>query len=172
MSMLIIFSGLPGSGKSSVSRHLAKRLGAFYLRIDSIETALKNSTLKVEQAEDAGYLAAYDIAKDNLALGYTVIADNVNPVEISREGWRNVAIKQDKTFLEIEIICSDQKEHRRRLEARNADRHDATPIVTWEQVMQREYDDWDRPVLRLDTSELTIEECVERICTQLKRTDV
>ncbi|WP_407644301.1 AAA family ATPase [Entomomonas moraniae] len=35
--MLIIFSGLPGCGKSSISSELAKQLNAIYLRIDTIE---------------------------------------------------------------------------------------------------------------------------------------
>ena len=39
--MLIIFSGLPGSGKSTIARALAKRLGAVYLRIDTIEQAIR-----------------------------------------------------------------------------------------------------------------------------------
>lgn len=40
--MLIIFSGLPGCGKSTIARALAKRLGAVYLRIDTIEQAIRD----------------------------------------------------------------------------------------------------------------------------------
>ena len=39
--MLIIFSGLPGSGKSTIARALAQQLGAVYLRIDTIEQAIR-----------------------------------------------------------------------------------------------------------------------------------
>ena len=39
--MLIIFGGLPGSGKSTIARALALRLGAVYLRIDTIEQAIR-----------------------------------------------------------------------------------------------------------------------------------
>ncbi len=35
--MLIIFSGLPGSGKSTIARTLSERLNAVYLRVDTIE---------------------------------------------------------------------------------------------------------------------------------------
>lgn len=41
--MLIIFSGLPGSGKSTIARALAQRLGAVYLRIDTIEQAIRDA---------------------------------------------------------------------------------------------------------------------------------
>ena len=169
--MLIIFGGLPGSGKSSISRHLAEKLGAVYLRIDSIETAINNSALNVKQAEDAGYLAAYDVAKDNLALGLTVIADSVNPVEVSRAGWRNVAVSQNTKFLEIEVFCSDQKEHKRRVDARNLDIQDTTPNVPWEEVIEREYDNWDSPDLRLDTFKMSIKDCVENIYSHLKKSE-
>ena len=37
---LLIFGGLPGTGKSTIARLLAARLGAVWLRIDSIEQAL------------------------------------------------------------------------------------------------------------------------------------
>jgi predicted kinase len=40
--MLIIFSGLPGSGKSTVAKIVAKRLGAVYLRVDTVEQAIRS----------------------------------------------------------------------------------------------------------------------------------
>ncbi|MEM6903131.1 MAG: AAA family ATPase, partial [Pseudomonadota bacterium] len=78
--VLIIFAGLPGSGKTTIARALADHLGAFHLRIDTIEQAVQRSMLKVSEAEDAGYLAAYGIAGDNLRQGRIVIADSVNPI--------------------------------------------------------------------------------------------
>ena len=41
--MLIILGGRPGSGKTSLARALAVRLGAVHLRIDSIEQALRRA---------------------------------------------------------------------------------------------------------------------------------
>ncbi|CAM3662087.1 hypothetical protein [Legionella longbeachae] len=35
-----------------------------------------------------GYLISYAIAKENLALGLTVIADSVNPIAITRQDWQ------------------------------------------------------------------------------------
>jgi broad-specificity NMP kinase len=40
--MLIIFGGLPGTGKTTISKEVAKRLKAVYLRVDTIEQTLKN----------------------------------------------------------------------------------------------------------------------------------
>ncbi|MCE5382318.1 AAA family ATPase, partial [Pectobacterium punjabense] len=41
--MLIIFGGLPGTGKSTIARLLATRLNAVWLRIDTIEQLLIRS---------------------------------------------------------------------------------------------------------------------------------
>ncbi len=80
--MLIALGGLPGVGKSAIAMSLAQRIGAVHLRIDTIEQAMRNAGLTVSEAE--GYLAARDLAQDNLRIGHTVIVDSVNPVAITR----------------------------------------------------------------------------------------
>jgi predicted kinase len=89
--MLLIFGGLPGTGKSTIARLLAARLGAVWLRIDSIEQALiRAETVTRHDIGPAGYLVAYAIAADNLRLGNVVIADSVNPSPLpARPGERS-----------------------------------------------------------------------------------
>jgi predicted kinase len=72
--MLIVFAGLPASGKSSIARVLAQGLGAVWSRIDSIEQAIRESGAVLGSLDDAGYRAAYAVAEDNLRLGRTVSA--------------------------------------------------------------------------------------------------
>ena len=79
MSRLIVFAGLSGSGKSSIARGLAKEMGALWLRVDSIEQAIRESGIVPGSVDDAGYRAAYALAQDNLRLGHDVIGDSVNP---------------------------------------------------------------------------------------------
>jgi N-acetylglutamate synthase-like GNAT family acetyltransferase len=43
MATLIVFGGLSGSGKPSIARELARDTGAMWLRIDSIEQAIRES---------------------------------------------------------------------------------------------------------------------------------
>jgi predicted kinase len=159
--MLIIFSGLPGVGKTTVARELAHNIGAVYLRIDSMEQAILASGI-ASQPLDAGYRVAYAIAGDNLRLGRTVIADSVNPLQITRDAWVDIANRMQVGAIEIEVKCSDVREHRRRVESRIAD-IPGSRLPAWEEVVSREYHPWDREHLVIDTAGRTVEQSVNRI---------
>jgi predicted kinase len=116
--MLIVLGGLPGVGKTSIARELARQLSAVHVRIDSIEQAIRASGVTVTSLDDAGYRAAYAVAADNLVLGWTVIADSVNPLPVTRAAWLEIARRADVDVVEVEIRCSDEAEHRRRVEHR------------------------------------------------------
>ena len=118
MTRLIVFAGLPGTGKSSIARGLAKQLGAVWLRIDSIEQAIRESAIAPGSVEDAGYRAAYAVAADNLRLGRDVIGDSVNGWMLTRNAWRDVGLRTGAQVVEVEILCTDLDEHRRRVETR------------------------------------------------------
>ena len=94
--MLIVFAGLPGTGKSCIARALARELGGVWLRIDSIEQALRDSAALSAGVDGAGYAVAYRVAEDNLLLGRTVIADSVNPWAMTRNAWRDVGVRSTK----------------------------------------------------------------------------
>ena len=89
--MLIVLGGLPGVGKTSIARAFSKASLAVHVRIDSIEQAIRESGVTVVTLDDAGYRVAYAVAEDNLRLGHVVVADSVNPLPITREGWLDVA---------------------------------------------------------------------------------
>jgi predicted kinase len=153
--MLFIFGGLPGAGKTELSLHLARKIGAVHLRIDTIEQALRDSGIRPTGPE--GYIVAYNIAGDNLRLGLSVVADSVNPLDVTRQAWREVATQVGVPFCEIEVICSDAVEHQRRVETRKTG-VPGLDLPTWEDVVEREYHLWEGEHIIIDTAGQTPEE--------------
>jgi predicted kinase len=109
-----------------------------------------------------GYRAAYVVAEDNLRLGRFVIADCVNPIQITRDAWLSVATRAGVPALEIEVKCSNADEHRRRVENRRVDIADLK-LPTWNDVMLREYEPWSRDHVTVDTAGVSIADCVAAI---------
>jgi len=155
--MLIGFSGLPGVGKTTIAREFARAAGAMHLRIDSIEQALRNERITVE---GQGYRVAYTIAEDNLRLGHIVIADCVDPWPLTRAEWRAVADRAGVRIVDVEVVCSDALEHRRRVENRRPD-IDGHELPTWAEVLALDYRAWTTDRLVLDTARLSVARCVE-----------
>jgi len=165
---LIVFSGLPGVGKSSMARELAREIDAVYLRIDSIEQALRDSGAITQPMNDAGYGVGHLVAEDNLRLGRTVVADCVNPIAVARDAWLDVAKRAGVRAVEIEVRCSDSNEHRRRVEARTPD-IPGLVLPTWDEVLGREYNAWTREHVVIDTATGTVEENVAAVFRALEQ---
>jgi len=154
MAILISLSGLPGVGKTTISKSLSARSKAVHLRVDSVEAALKRSVLNIHPAEDAGYLAIASIAKDNLLLGIDVIADTVNPLEITRELWALTAATASAQLLNVEVVCSDVE---------------GLVVPDWKAVSAREFEQWHTDRLVVDTSVSSIEECAATIICEMAK---
>lgn len=153
--MLVMFSGLPGSGKSAIADQLGRRLPAAVLSVDPIEAAICRCA--ITQSFETG-VAAYEVAsvlaENHLRLGLSVIADAVNSLEIARSMWHRAALNSGAPVTVIEVICSDPDVHRSRLASRVRD-IDGFPEPTWDDVTARQaaWEDLTEDRLVLDTTE-------------------
>ena len=166
--MLVVLGGLPGTGKSTVARALAPRLAALWLRIDAIEQALRVAQGLGEDVGEAGYAVAYALARSNLEIGGGVIADCVNPLALTRAAWRNVAAQAGAPLVEVELACSDEAEHRRRVETRSSDLA-GFELPGWAAVLARPYEPWPEPHVVVDTARTTPDQAVGAILEAVAR---
>jgi predicted kinase len=144
---------------------MAAEIGAVWLRIDTIEVAISGARLEIEVA-DAGYRVAYALATDNLRLGLSVVADSVNPLAVTRQGWRQAAVDANASFVDVEVVCSDPAEHRRRVDSRISE---IAGLVTpnWLEVIGRRYEPWKGARIVIDTAVESLGECVARLRAEL-----
>jgi len=133
-----------------------------HLRIDSIEQAIRDCSPEAVGLDEAGYRVANAVAEDNLRVGRIVVADSVNPLEITRDAWREVGRRAQASILEIEVICSDSREHRARVETRKTDIF-GLRLPSWEEVVSREYQPWNREHTVIDTANRSPEQNVKTL---------
>jgi predicted kinase len=166
--VLIILSGLPGAGKTTISHALASTLDAVHIRIDIIEQHLRDAGTLQGPMDDAGYRAGYALAEELLRLGRSVIADSVNPLAITRDAWRAVAERAAARALDVEVVCPDPVEHKRRIDTRVAD-IPGFVLPTWQEVIERRYDRWDRPHIVIDSVSQSVADGVAIVLAAIGR---
>ena len=152
MVALIVVSGIPGTGKSTLADALAAALGAPVFTKDRIEASLWRSGVT---ADHDSWTVAEDmlgtLASEQLRRTQSAILDTVARTGPSRDAWRSIAEEHSAAFKPIECICSDEAVHRSRIDGRER----GIPgwyELTWDDVQRARslWEPWDIDRLVLD----------------------
>jgi len=136
MNTLVIFSGLPGTGKSTLANRLARELRWPLLRIDDVVNNIpENPGVEFWDSQVETLLA---LTEAQLELGLSVVVDSVF-MNTDRNHAQALAQKYQVHFRPIYTHLSDEKIWEQRLTARYVELNNPT-VATWERVKrQREH---------------------------------
>jgi predicted kinase len=121
---LIVFAGLPGTGKSSVAETIGRTLHIPVFAKDWLQAVLQRCQLQPGADSEtltvgyAGYELLTTLAQRQLYLGQSVILDSVASLEPIRRQWRELAQTYGAAWQVIECVCTDEALHHRRLAQR------------------------------------------------------
>jgi predicted kinase len=152
---LIVFSGLPGTGKSTLAEAVGRDLRIPVFAKDWLEATLLRSELKPANEQKSLGFAGYELltilAERQLMLGQSVILDSVAASQSIRNSWRELSDQYGAVWRVIECFCSDEELHQARLQ----DRLRKIPgwhELEWSEVerVKRYYLPWEEERLTLD----------------------
>ena len=133
MNTLVIFSGLPGVGKSTLANRLARELRWPLLCIDDVVGEIPaNSGVEFWDSKVAILL---DITASQLRLGLSVIVDSVF-MNTDRLHAQHLAQKYGARFRPIYVFVSDEKVWEQRVTARYNEM-DNKDVATWERIQHQ-----------------------------------
>jgi predicted kinase len=140
--ILLIFSGVPGTGKTTLAEHAAGKLRAPVFNIDVIEAALWRAGIRSEQgSHGAAYAILSALAEEQLKRGQSACIDAVVGIVSARESWRALAARYTARLRFVECVCSDRVLHRTRIESRQRN------IPGWYELT---WDDVERSMARFE----------------------
>lgn len=148
---LILFAGMPGSGKTTLARMVSRRLSVPVFAKDRVQRVLRDHHLADASSGD-GYYIILDLADEQLSLGLTVILDATFPLDHFRMVASEIAARHQARFCAIYCYCSDDAVWRERMTNRVQYVPGWKP-VGWEDVqrMREYYQPWSDNALFVDS---------------------
>ena len=142
VNTLVIFSGLPGTGKSTLADRLARQLQWPLLCIDDVIGEVpENAGIPFW---DSRVAILMDVIETQLKVGLSVIAESVF-MNMDRHHAQELARRYQARFLPIYVFVSDEEIWKERVTNRY-DEMNNKDVATWERIQhQRErFREWEQ----------------------------
>jgi predicted kinase len=130
---LVIFSGLPGTGKSTLAEKLARELRWPLLCIDDVVGEIPENPIVAFWDSKVAILLG--LTERQLELGISVIVDSVF-MNLDRNRAQELARKYEARFRPIYVFVSDDKVWKQRVTARY-DAMNNRDVATWERIQHQ-----------------------------------
>ena len=161
-------SGMPGTGKSTLARHICKMTNAMLLDADVIKSSILNSfenDIDFKFAGKVAYEMIYSLADSNLEMGNSVVIDSPCRYEIILQQGMAIAKKHNVPYKFIE--CYLNIEHLPELNRRRSTREILPSQIYNVPIDEKKFQDVlssfirpaDHDYLLIDTSQ-EIAECI------------
>jgi len=111
--MLVLITGLPATGKSTIARNLAKRLRGVLLSTDRIRRQLLKEPRYTREEKELIYRVMFLISEYLLRSGITVILDGTFYLRSLRKQVYAAASKTKSRLVVVECVCPDRVIKRR-----------------------------------------------------------
>ena len=162
--MLIIFSGLPATGKTTLARKVAEKTGAIILRTDVIRKEMFTEPKYTEEEKEQVYNEMFSRAEKFLIKGQVVILDANFYLQSLRDRAGDVARQSGKKFFIVECILDEEKVLERMKERpAKQDASDANSIEIYHRI-KKLWEPIREPHIVIDASgEGALEEVLEKI---------
>ena len=141
---LIIFSGLPCTGKTTLARRAASHLGIPLLRIDDLVAFIPQAMRDhADPYWETLINLLLNLAEAQLAIGVSVMVDSVF-MGADRRQVEQIAVLHKAIYRPIHTFVSDERVWRERVEQRAAAAPPEDGPATWEQIQEqrKSYQPW------------------------------